>query len=138
MFFYVVIEAIVGVVLGIILATRTKKVDGVVYGKLDRIGRITNILLAIVYAIASPFYLFLGMISEPDGEGVLIILGVIVSVIAASASLFCSLGLGFSVALRKKGKSGLSFAAQFAGMAGIALMVLLYMAFVGSLISPLN
>jgi hypothetical protein len=138
MFFYVVIEAIVGVVLGIILATRTKKVDGVVYGKLDRIGRITNILLAIVYAIASPFYLFLGMISEPDGEGVLIILGVIVSVIAASASLFCSLGLGFSVALRKKGKSGLSFAAQFAGIAGIALMVLLYMAFVGSLISPLN
>jgi hypothetical protein len=138
MFFYVVIEAIVGVVLGIILATRTKKVDGVVYGKLDRIGRITNILLAIVYAIASPFYLFLGLISEPDGEGVLIILGVIVSVIAASASLFCSLGLGFSVALRKKGKSGLSFAAQFAGIAGIALMVLLYMAFVGSLISPLN
>lgn len=78
------------------------------------------------------------MISEPDGEGLLIILGVLVSVIAASASMFCSLGLGFSVALRKMGKSRLSFAVQFAGVAGIALTFLLYAAFAGSLIGSLN
>ena len=36
MFLYTVIEAIVGVVAGILLAVCTKKVDGVVYGKLDK------------------------------------------------------------------------------------------------------
>ena len=138
MFIYVVVEALVGIIAGIIIAKRTKKSDGVVYGKLDKVGRITNVLLAIAYTVAAPFYLFLGMISEPDGEGLIIVLGVLVSVIAASASLFCSLGLGFSVALRKKGKSGFSFAVQFAGMTGIALTVLLYVIFAGSLISPLN
>ena len=117
---------------------RTKKAEGLTYGKLDKVGCVTNVLLAIFYIIASPVYLFLGMISEPDGEGILIVPGVIVSLIAASAALFCSLGIGFSVALRKKGKSGLSFAAQFAGMAGIALTLLLYVVFAGSLISSLN
>lgn len=138
MFIYVVLEAIVGVVAGILIAMRAKKEDGVTYGKLDSAGRITNILLAVLYAITSPLYLFLGMISEPNGEGLLLILGVLVSVLAASASLFCSLGLGLSVALRRKGKSGLSFAVQFVGLVGIALTVVLYMAFAGSLITPLN
>ena len=135
---YVLLQAIAAIVLGIIIAVRTKKAEGVVYGALDKVGRVTNILLTVFYAIASPFYLFLGMICEPDGDGILIVLGVIVSLIAASAALFCGLGLGFSVALRKKGKSGLSFAVQFAGLCGIALTVLLYCLFAGSLISPLN
>ena len=138
MFLYTVLAALVGVVAGIMIAARTKKGKRVVYGGLDKAGRVTNVLLTIVYVVASPFYLFLGMISEPDGEGVLWILGLLVSVIAASASVFCSLGLGFSVALRKKGRSGLSFALQFAGLVGIALTVLLYATFVGSLIRPLN
>ena len=69
---------------------------------------------------------------------IFIILGFIVSFIAASAALFCGLGLGFSVALRRKGRSGLSFAVQFAGAVGIALTFLLYGVFAGSLITPLN
>lgn len=138
MFIYVILEALVGIILGIIIAKRTKKTDDIVYGKIDKVGRITNILLAVIYVLTAPLYLFIGMISEPNGEGILIIVGVLVSLIAASASLLCSLGLGFSVALRKKGKSTLSFAVQFAGVVGIALAFLLYNIFVGSLISPLN
>jgi hypothetical protein len=101
MFFYTTIEAIVAVVAGILIAVCTKKADGVVYGKLDKAGRITNILLIPVYACLSPVYLFFGMISTPRHDGFLGILGWIVSVIIASATLFCGLGLGFSVALRK-------------------------------------
>ena len=135
---YVLLEAIAGIVLGILLAVLTKKAEGVTYGKLDKVGVVTNILLTVLYAVLSPFYLLLGILSEPDGEGFLFVLGVLVSLIAASAALFCGLGLGYSVALRKKGKSGLSFAVQFAGLVGIALTVLLYCVFAGSLITSLN
>ena len=138
MFLYVVIQAIAAVVLGILIAVLSKKAEGVTYGILDKIGIATNILLIPVYGCLSPFYMFLGMISEPYAEGFLFPISLAVCLITASAALFCGLGLGFSVALRKKGKSGLSFAVQFAGFVGIALTVLLYCVFVGSLISPLN
>lgn len=135
---YVLLEAVAGIVAGIMIAKLTKKAEGITYGKLDKIGRITNILLTVLYVITSPLYLLLGILSEPDGEGLLIILGVIVSLIAASAALFCGLGIGASVALRKRGKSGLSFAVQFAGVVAIALTIILYCVFAGSLITSLN
>ena len=138
MFVYVVLEALVGIIGGILIAKRTKKAEGVVYGKLDKAGCVTNVILSILYACAAPLCMIIGMISEPSGEGIIWILALIVSLITASAVLFCSLGIGFSVALRKKGKSGLSFAVQFAGIVGIALTIILYAVFVGSLISPLN
>ena len=138
MFLYTVIEAIVAVVAGILLAACTKKAEGVVYGKLDKAGRITNILLIVVYVCLAPLYMFLGMISYPDHNGILGLLGWIVSIINASAALFCGLGLGFSVALRKKGKSKLSFAVQFAGVGGIALTFALFFLFYGNLLRPLN
>ena len=78
------------------------------------------------------------MISSPGCDGFLGIIGWIVSIINASATLFCGLGLGFSVALRKKGKSKLSFAVQFAGIIGIALTIGMYMLFAGNLLKPLN
>ena len=137
-FIYVILEALVGIVVGILLAIRTKKAEGITYGKLDKVGRITNILLIPLYACTAPFYMFLGMICSPNKEGFLGILGWIISIVCASAALFCSLGLGFSVALRKKGKSKLSFAVQFAGVVGVCLELLLYAVFVGNLISPLN
>ena len=115
-----------------------KKAEGVVYGKLDKAGRITNILLIVVYVCLAPLYMFLGMISYPDHNGILGLLGWIVSIINASAALFCGLGLGFSVALRKKGKSKLSFAVQFAGLVGIGLTVGMYCLFAGNLLSSLN
>ena len=138
MFLYTVIEAIVAVVAGIPLATCTKKAEAVVYGKLDKAGRITNILLIVGYVCLAPLYMFLGMISYPDHNGILGLLGWIVSIINASAALFCGLGLGFSVALRKKGKSKLSFAVQFAGLVGIGLTVGMYCLFAGNLLSSLN
>lgn len=138
MFLYTVIEAVIAVIAGIFLAVCTQKADGVVYGKLDKTGRITNILLIPVYVCLAPLYMFLGMISTPDYDGFLGILGWIVSIINASAALFCGLGLGFSVALRKKGKRKLSFAVQFAGVLGIGLTVGMYCLFAGNLLSSLN
>lgn len=137
-YLYTVIVAIASVIAGLVIALRQKKAEHVIYGKLDRIGQITNIVLLLVYLYFSPLYLFLGMISNPGYDGVLGILGWIVSFIIASASLFCGIGLGLSVAFRKQGKSRLSFAVQFAGVFGIGLTVLLYYVFTGNLLDYLN
>ena len=139
MFLYTTAGAIVAVAAGILIAACTKKADGVTYGKLDKIGRVTNILLLLVYVGFSYVYLFLGMVANPRyDEGFLCVLGWIVSVIMASAALFCGIGLGLSVAFRKKGKSKLSFAVQFAGVGGIALTFVLFFLFYGNLLRPLN
>ena len=138
MFLYITIEAIVAVVAGILIAACTKKADGVVYSKLDKAGRITNIVLIPIYLCLLPLCLFLGMVANPNYDGFLGILGWIVAIIMGSATLFCGLGLGFSVALRKKGKSKLSFAVQFAGVLGIALNLILFFLFYGNLLRPLN
>ena len=138
MFLYTTIAAIAAVIIGILIAAGTKKAEGVTYGKLDKIGRITNLLLLLLYVGSSYVYLFLGMIANPRYDGFLGILGWIVSIIMASAALFCGIGLGLSVAFRKKGKSKLSFAVQFAGVGGIALTVGLFFLFYGNLLRPLN
>ena len=138
MFLYTVIEAIVGLVAGIVLAVRSKRAAHVTYGKLDKVGIVTNILLIPGYLCLSPLYLFLGMISSPAHKGFLGLVGWVVSILSASAALICGLGLGGSVALRKKGRSKLSFAVQFAGVAGIGLTVLLYSLFTGNLLQSLN
>lgn len=135
---YVILEAVAGIVAGLLIAIRTKRAENVIYGKLDKVGRITNILLIPVYLFLSPLYLVIGMLSYPEYDGFLGFLGMIVAVIISSAALFCSLGLGFSVALRKKGKSGLSFVAQFAGLAGIGLSLLLFFVFYDNLLTSLN
>ena len=138
MYLYTIIEAVVAVAAGILIAVCTKKTEGVTYTKLDKVGRITNILLIPAYVCLAPLYMFLGMISNPDYDGFLGILGWIVSIINGSAALFCGLGLGFSVALRKKGKRKLSFIVQFAGFVGIGLTVGMYCLFAGNLLSYLN
>ena len=138
MFLYTTIEAIVAVVAGFLLAACTKKSGDVTYGKLDRIGQITNILLLLFYVGFSYVYLFLGIIANPRYDGFLGILGWVVSVIMASAALFCGIGLGLSVAFRKKGRSKLSFAVQFLGVGCIALTFVLFFLFYGNLLRPLN
>ena len=138
MFLYTIIEAIVAVVVGILVAVCTKRADGVSYGKLDKIGRVTNIALLLFYVGVSYVYLFLGMIASPRYQGFLGILGWIVAILMASAALFCGVGLGLSVAFRKKGRSKLSFAVQFTGVGGIALTFLLFFLFYGNLLRPLN
>ena len=135
---YAILAAIVGIAVAIIIAVRTKKAEGVTYGKLDKICKVTNILLIPAYTFLAPVYLLLGMLSEPSREGFLGVIGAIVGMISASAALFCSLGLGFSVALRKQGKSKLSFIVQFAGFVGIALTILLYGLFAGTLLTTIN
>ena len=71
MFLYTTIEAIVAVIAGILIAVCTKKADGVIYSKLDKIGRVTNILLLLFYVGFSFFYLFLGAIATPRYDGFL-------------------------------------------------------------------
>ena len=138
MFLYITIEAIVGAVAYPLIALCTKKAEGVTYSKLDKIGRITNILLLLFYVGFSFFYLFLGAIATPRYDGFWGILGWIVSIIMASAALFCGVGLGLSVAFRKRGRSKLSFAVQFLGIAGIGLTVILFFLFYGNLLRPIN
>ena len=138
MFVYVILEALVGIIAGLVLAIRTKKDASVTYGSLDRFGKFTNILLLVVYVCASPLYMFIGMICAPAQDGVLGILGWIISIVCASAAFFCFLGLGLSVMWRKQGKSGKSFAVQFTGLISIALTVALYVIFEGTLLQTLN
>ena len=135
MFLYTVIEAIIAVIAGIFIAICTKKTEGVTYNKLDKIGQVTNILLCLFYIGFSFFYLFLGIIANPRYNG---FLGWIVSIIMASAALFCGIGLGLSVAFRKRGKRKLSFAVQFTGVGGIGLTVILFFLFYGNLLRPIN
>lgn len=138
MFLYTVIEAVVAVIALVYLSLRTKKPEDIVYSKLDKTGVVTNIILLAVYVCLSPLYLFLGMISTPKYDGFLGIIGWILSIIIASAALPCGIGLGLSVDWRKKGKSKQSFIVQFAGLAGIALCVLLYCIFAGNIIRYIN
>ena len=138
MYLYTTIEAWVAVIAGILLAVCTKKADGVEYGKLDKAGRVTNILLIPVYVCLLPLCLFLGTIANPQYDGFLGVLGWIIAIVMASAALFCGIGLGLSVAFRKRGKSKLSFAVQFAGLGGIGLTLLLFFVFYGNLLKPLN
>ena len=135
---YTILEAIIGVIAGILLAVCTKKAEGVVYGKLDKAGRITNIVLMLLYLCCSPVCLIFGIFSAPRYDGFLGILGWIVSVIIASATLVCGFGLGTSVALRKKGESKKSFLVQFAGLVAIILTVGLYVLLTENLLQSLN
>lgn len=79
-------------------------------------------------------YLFLDMIANPRYDVFLGILGWIVSVIMASAALFCGIGPDLSV---KRGKSILSFAVQFAGVGGIDSIMILFCFFTETFCVPL-
>ena len=138
MYIYSGIAAIIAVVAGIIVAVRTKKADGVVYGKLDRAGQITNIVLIPVYALMALYCVALSLFLSPEYDGFLGLLGWVVAIIIASAPLFCGFALSASVVLRKKGKSKQSFAVQFVGFAGVGLSVLFFFLFYGNLLSYLN
>ncbi len=134
----VILTFIAAIVVGIILAVRTKKVEGVTYGKLDRAGRVTNVILLAAYLCFAPFYLFIGSLSRPAYDGFLGIIGWIVTFIISCAPLCCGVGLGLSVKLRKQGKTKPSFIVQFAGIAGILLQFGLFCIFYGNLLDTLN
>ncbi len=130
MYISFIFAAIAGLVAGIIIAARSKKAETVVYGSLDKVGIATNILLIPVYAILTTFFFFLNMLGmNPESGGFMGIISWITSIVCASAPALCGLGLGASVALRKKGKSKRSFWAQFAGIAGFAVVMLIFLLF---------
>ena len=135
---YAILEALVGIAVGIWLAVATKKSADVVYGKLDNVGRMTNVLLTILYAWLTPVCVVLGIISYPKREGFLGVLGWIIAIIIASAPMVCGVSIGASVVLRRKGKSRLSFIVQFAGVLAILIAFAGYAIFVGKLLVSLN
>ena len=132
------IATIASLIVGIVMAAASKKAEGVVYGALDKAGIITNILLIPAYAILSVFCIALSIFTAPGHEGFIGILGWIVCFIIAFGPLSCGLGLGFSVSLRKKGESKKSFLVQFAGVAGCALSIILFVLFYENLLASLN
>jgi cytochrome bd-type quinol oxidase subunit 2 len=135
---YIVIVAIVAPIAGLLIALCTKKAEDVVYGKLDKAGRITNIVLIPIYAVLSLFCMGIGFFCNPGYDGFLEFLGWIVALFIPSAPLFCFVGLGLSTALRKKGKSKQSFIIQFIGFASVLLSVSMFFIFYGNLLSYLN
>ena len=128
MYIYFFLVAISSLVAGIVIAARSKKVEGVVYGALDKVGIITNILLIPAYAIASIYCFFVIMLGYiPDGEGFLAVVAWLLAIIGATTPSLCGLGLGVSIALRKKGKRKLSFLSQFAGIVGLGITIIFFM-----------
>ena len=139
MYFYCILAVIAGIIAGIIIAMRSKKEDGLVYGALDKAGIVTNIFLIPAYAIAIIFCYFIVMLGYfPEGEGIIGVLSWVVAFIGASGPALCGVGLGASVALRRKGKSGLSFVVQFAGVIGVAITILFLIIFGDILFGSLN
>ena len=139
MCYYFALAAIVGLIAGIVIAACSKKADGVVYGNLDKVGIVTNILLIPAYAIVTIFNFFIVMLGYfPEGEGILGVLSWIVAIIGATGPVLCGLGLGASVALRKNGKSKKSFWVQFAGVVGLGITLLFLVTFGEWLFGSLN
>ena len=138
MFLYTVLSALGGIAVGIFLAVRTKKAEGVSYGRLDRAGKVTNIVLIPLYACLAPFCMFIGMLCSPAHDGFMGVVGWIVSILIASATMLCGPGLGASVALRKRGKGRMSFAIQFLGVAAMILATVLFAVCYGNLLETLN
>ena len=139
MYLYYALVAMVGIIAGIVIAASSKKAEGAVYGKLDKVGIVTNILLIPIYAIVTIFNFFIVMLGYfPEGEGILGVLSWIVAIIGATGPVLCGLGLGASVALRKKGKSKKSFWVQFAGVVGLSITILILVTFGEWLFGSLN
>lgn len=131
-------SALIGVLGLILLGVLTKKREGIEYARLDRISQILNILLTVLYVWFGPAVMFIGMVSYPYQEGFLAILGWIIAFIIAAAPAVAGVGIGLSIAWRKKGRTNAGFYVQFAGLVAMALAVLLYVVFVGNLLAPLN
>lgn len=138
MFLYTVIAAGVALIAGILLAVCTKKADGLVYSKLDKAGRITNIVLIPVYIVLSLVYIAITIFTSPTHDGLLGVLSWLVCFIIAVAPASCGFGLGLSASLRKKGRSKPSFIVQFAGIAGCMMGIILFLVFYGNLLASLN
>ena len=138
MYLYTAITAVIGLIAGILLAACTKKAESVVYDKLDKAGRITNIVLIPVYIVLSLVYIAISIFTSPAHDGFLGVLSWLVCAIIAVAPASCGLGLGLSASMRKKGNSKLSFIVQFAGFAGCALGIILFLVFYGNLLASLN
>lgn len=105
---------------------------------IDILTKILNVVVTVMYAMATPMMWFLAMVSEAYNDGFLGFLGWMIAGLIWIVPFFFGFGVGLSVLLRRRGKSIPAFFAQFTGFAAIAVSFLLYALFVGTLLSPLN
>lgn len=138
MIVYVVLSTLAALISGMILIVRTKRVEGIKYGVLDKVGLALNALLLNVYLIAFVPFTFIGLLCVPEYSGLLGALGYVMAFIVNSWSLVFCLGLAFSVVLRKKGKSKLSFMVQFMGLVAMVVSFVIFALCYESLFSSLN
>ncbi|MBR5571849.1 MAG: hypothetical protein IKV99_04335 [Oscillospiraceae bacterium] len=139
MFTYIIVVAIVAVVVGIVMAVCSKRAQDVVYAGLDKAGRITNIVLVPIYAALSLSCMGIGVFCFPGyADGFLRLLGWIITLFIPLAPLFCAVGLGLSIILRKKGKRKASFIIQFLGLADLLLSFALFFICYGNLLGYIN
>lgn len=105
-----------------LFALRTRKKEGLVYTALDKVGIGTNVLLSLLYAPTLLLGLFTAFLADaPDLSewtvrlvGIAVAVGFLVPPIAFG-------GVTVSVAARRRGKRGLSFLVQFAGVLPLLL-----------------
>lgn len=133
------IALLVGIAIGLVLTFATKKKADLVPTTLDKVTKITNIVMIPVYLYAAYFSLALAMFTVPEHDGgALFVIDLIVCALVWIAPVCIGSGLGLSVALRKKGKSLASFVLQFAGLASTSASAIIYIVGVDRFISSIN
>ena len=123
---YIIFSSLAAIALSIFWIVRTQRPEGAKYAVSDKVGFILNAVLLNVYLIFFAPVMFITLLCVPMHDGFLGVIGWIIAFVIGSTSAVSFLGLGASVALRKEGKSKLSFLVQFAG---IVLMVLSFIVF---------
>lgn len=115
-----------GVIAGALTALLSRRKEGVVPGRTDRISAAAGILLVPVYTVLSMVMVFMASLAKPSGSAAWAPFAVrVLSLLIASAPVFCGVFLGLSAAYRKKGRSRAALLIQFAGFASLALSLLL-------------
>lgn len=134
-----IIALVAGIALGIVLAAATKKKEGVVASPLDKVTKITNIVMIPVSLYLAYFSIALSMFTVPEHDGgALFVIDLIICSLIWIAPVCIGGGLGLSAALRKRGRSLASFVLQFIGIMSTFASVVIYVLGVDRVISSIN
>ena len=121
-----IFDVFIGIaVLAIFILLFIKRDENVAYGRLDKLGIITNFLLGIFYIPLSVFSVFsiFFLDNPPAGQaGSVLSMGVLIGLLVTPISAIA--GIFLSVAWRRAGRSVPSFIIQFAGLISFAIMLL--------------
>lgn len=126
-FGYGMLFMVAGVAAGVLIAVLSKRDVTVAHKPSDWICVVCNIVLIPVYFMLSLLFLFMGGITEAasNATAMQVILCNVVAFVIAAVPVYCGVSLGLSAAFGKKGKRTAAFMVQFAGFAGMILVVIL-------------